>query len=112
MNKYTKKELLENFSNNVNFLLEKEKRSKQSFLNELGLSLSSFVNWTKQNSLPSADVVLQIASYFHVSPYDLVYKNNEDFQKEKENITTLNNDAKRVLKRTLKILEAQIERLE
>ncbi|MCQ2242488.1 helix-turn-helix transcriptional regulator [Treponema sp.] len=58
--------------NNVEQLAKERNFSKQKFCDEVGISRFSFVNWAKQSSLPSADVVIKIANYCKVDPSWLI----------------------------------------
>lgn len=76
--------------NNVEQLAKERNLSKQKFCDEVGISRSSFVNWTKQTSLPSADVIIKIANYCKIDPSWLlgnpIVDSSDDYESTPERV--------------------------
>lgn len=80
---------LEIFIQNVETLVRERNTSKQSFCDSLGITRSSFINWTKQTGVPGADIVIRIANFFGVDPSWLIGNdivNSNDYESTPERI--------------------------
>lgn len=55
------------FLSRVSALIESRGISKNKLLLETGINTNAFTNWGKRGTVPSGDVVVKIADYFHVS---------------------------------------------
>lgn len=60
------------FLSNIEELLEERNITKVDFCNAVELSRNTFINWKKQNCLPTTVTFIKIANYFNVSPEWLI----------------------------------------
>ena len=56
--------MFRNFLRNFEYLRKSFGLSRQTVFQKLGFSLSTWLNWNKQQSLPAADKVLYVAQFF------------------------------------------------
>ena len=63
--------------NQIEQVLKEKKIKKKDFLEAVGLSINTFANWKKRNTVPSAAVVNKIAEYLGVSTDYLPGKESE-----------------------------------
>jgi len=64
------------FCERLNALIKEKGVRKIDFFEELGLSKNSISNWLDRNTIPSGDVLAQIADYFNVSVDYLLGRTN------------------------------------
>ena len=85
MNKFVQTDLgnKEIFSRNLNRYLRLSGKTQKEVAAAVGISTSTFCDWTKGRAYPRMDKVQKLAEYFGIRKSDLV----EDVNIEKESIT-------------------------
>lgn len=64
------------FSKNLNYYMEKNKKTQSDIINDLGFNKSAVSTWCNGTRLPRMDKVEALANYFRINRSDLIEDKN------------------------------------
>lgn len=75
------------FVDRIDMILKQKNRKRLALAEEIGLSVQTFTDWKRRDSIPSADIALQISKYLNV-PLEWLITGEETnpFQKSSETL--------------------------
>lgn len=68
----------ENIVDRVDTILKEKNLKRQALADSIGVSLQSFTDWKRRNSIPAGDILLRIAKYLNVSLEWLITGEDEE----------------------------------